>query len=168
MTRHLYVTVGLLAAMTASASTQVVKPVGMLGPATTMGYSMKGGQALINGTAVDSQSAPLANATIRLRNLSANQIEQVVTANQAGQFTFIARPEIPYVVEVADRVGNILAVGDIITAQTGEVAGAIIAIPSRMPAVAGVFGNTASSVFSAATGSGIAVIEPPPPLSPEK
>ena len=86
------------------------------------------------------------NATVRLRNLAANQIEQVVTANQIGQFTFIARPEIPYVVEIADRVGRILAVGDIITAQAGEVAGAIIAIPSRLPAVAGVFGNTASSV----------------------
>ncbi len=168
MTGRLYLTVGLFAVMTVSASSQVVKPVGALGPATTTGYSTKGGQALINGTAVDNHSVPLPNATVRLRNLAANQIEQVVTANQVGQFTFIARPEIPYVVEIADRLGRILAVGDIITAQAGDVAGAIIAIPSRLPAVAGVFGNTASSVFSAASSTGIAVIEPPPPLSPEK
>ncbi len=161
-------TLGLLAVMSAAVSAQVVKPIGPLGPSTTTGFTAKNGQALINGTAVDNNAVPLANATVRLRNLAANEIEQTMTANYLGQFTFVARPEIPYVVEVADRVGRILAVGDIITAQAGDVAGAIVSIPSRIPAVAGVFGDTASSVLSAATGTGITVIEPDPPLSPEK
>ncbi len=171
MRARLPLTFGLLAVMSAAVSSQVVKPIGPigpLGPSTTMGFTAKNGQALINGTAVDTNAVPLANATVRLRNLAANEIEQTVTANYLGQFTFVARPEIPYVVEIADRVGRILAVGDIITAQAGDVAGAIISIPSRVPAVAGVFGDTASSVLSAATGTGITAIEPDPPLSPEK
>jgi hypothetical protein len=163
-----YITAGLIAVTTAAVSSQVVRPLGPLGPSTTLGFSTKDGHALINGTAVDNNSVPLPNATVRLRNLAVNQIEQVATANHAGQFTFVARPEVPYVVEVADRVGRILAVGDIITAQAGDVAAAIVAIPSRVPAIAGVFGETASSVLSAATGTGITVIDPPPPLSPEK
>jgi hypothetical protein len=161
-------TIGLVALTTASVSSQVVKPITPLGPSTTFGYATKKGTALINGTATDNNAAPLPNATVRLRNLASNQIEQVTTANQLGQFTFIAQPEIPYVVEIADRVGRILAVGDIITTQAGDVAGAIISIPSRVPAVAGMFGETASSVASASTGAGITVLDPLPPLSPEK
>lgn len=168
MRRTFYLTASLIAVTTAAASSQDVRPLGPLGPSKSVGLATKNGQALIDGTAVDSNSVPLPNATVRLRNLEVNQIEQVATANHTGQFTFVARPEVPYVVEVADRAGRILAVGDIITAQAGEVAGAIIAIPSRVPAIAGLFGETASSVLSAATGTGITVIDPPPPLSPEK
>jgi hypothetical protein len=168
MTSRVHLTIGLVAVMTASASSQVVKPIAPLGPSTTFGYAGKKGTALINGTAVDTNSVPLPNATVRLRNLAANQIEQVSTANYLGQFNFIAKPEVPYVIEIADRVGHILAVGDIITAQAGDVAGAIIAIPSRVPAIAGFFGETASSVVSATTSAGISVLDPDPPLSPEK
>jgi hypothetical protein len=168
MTRGLYITLSLIAAMTASLSSQAAKPVGPLGPSSTLNPAAKGGQALINGTAVDNNATPLPNATIRLRNLQSNEIEQVVTSNHLGEFTFLAKPEIPYVVEVVDRAGRILAVGDVITAQAGDVAGAVVAIPSRLPAIAGVFGETASSVISAATGTGITVIDPPPTLSPER
>ena len=168
MTSRLHLTIGLVAVMTASASSQVIKPIGPLGPSTTFGYATKKGTALINGTAIDNNSVPLPNATVRLRNLAANEIEQTSTANYLGQFSFIAQPEVPYVLEVADRVGNILAVGDIITAQAGDVAGAVIAIPSRVPAIAGLFGETASSVVSASTNAGISVLDPLPPLSPEK
>ena len=43
----------------------------------------------------------------RLRNLQTNQIEQVATANQIGEFSFSAQPEIPYVVEIADEPGKL-------------------------------------------------------------
>jgi len=165
---RLSVTVSLLAVMAAGVSSQVAKPAGSLGPSTSVGMSRKDGQVLINGKAVDANAVPLPNATVRLRNLAINQVEQVTTANHLGQFSFVARPEIPYVVEIADRVGRILAVGDIITAQAGDVAPAVITIPSRLPAVAGLFGETATSVFSAAAAAGIPVIDSSSPLSPEK
>jgi hypothetical protein len=163
-----YLTASLIAVTTAAGSSQVAKPLGPLGPSTTLGSARKNGQALINGIAVDNNALPLPNATVRLRNLAVNQIEQVAMSNRAGQFTFVARPEVPYVVEVADRLGRILAVGDIITVQAGDVAGSVVSIPSRLPATAGLFGETASSILAAATNLGIAVIDPLPPLSPEK
>jgi hypothetical protein len=126
-------------------------------------------RSLINGVAIDSDQTPLPNATIRLRNLAVNEIEQVVTANQAGEFSFVARPDVPYVVEIADKAGRIVAVGDVIMPSAGEVAGAVVALPSRLPALAGVFGDTAASVLSAATGIGLTVVDPTlPKLSPSR
>ncbi len=126
-------------------------------------------RSLINGTAIDSDQQPLRNATVRLRNIDKNEIEQVVTANEMGEFSFIARPDVAYVVEIADQAGRIVAVGDVIMPAAGEVAGAVVALPFRLPALAGVFGDTASSVISAATGTGLTVIDPTlPKLSPRE
>ena len=126
-------------------------------------------RSLINGVAIDSDQTPMPNATIRLRNLEANEIEQIVTSNGLGEFSFVARPDVPYVVEIADRAGRIVAVGDVIMANAGEVAGAVVTLPSRLPALAGVFGDTASSVMSAATGTGLTVVDPTlPKLSPRE
>lgn len=126
-------------------------------------------KSLINGVAVDSNQTPMPNASIRLRNLDANEIEQVVTTNELGQFSFVAQPNVAYVVEIADQAGRIVAVGDVIMANVGEVAGAVVALPSRLPALAGVFGDTASSVMSAATGTGLTVVDPTlPKLSPTR
>jgi DNA/RNA endonuclease YhcR with UshA esterase domain len=169
MLRQLSITVGLLAVMTATASSQAVKPAVSPGAPTTVGTSVKKDEALINGTAADVNSVPLPNATVRLRNLADNRIEQVAISDQFGKFSFIARPEIPYVVEVSDRLGHLLAVGDVIIVQAGEVAAAAVTIPSRLPALAGLFGQTANSVLSAASLLGMAVVDPDdPPLSPEK
>jgi len=126
-------------------------------------------RSLINGVAIDSDQTPLPNATLRLRNLEDNKIEQVVTSNTRGEFSFVARPDVPYVVEIADQTGRIVAVSDVIMANAGEVAGAILTLPSRLPALAGVFRDTASSVLSAATGMGLTVLDPAlPKLSPSR
>jgi len=168
MASRLYLTASVVAVMTASLSSQGAKPASPARPSTAAEASVKKGQALISGTAVDNNAVPLPNARVRLRNLAVNEVEQIVTANHLGEYTFLARPDVPYVVEIVDRTGRILAVGDIITVQTGEVAGAIVAIPARLPAVTGVFGSTAFSVVSAAAGAVISVIDPDPPLSPER
>lgn len=126
-------------------------------------------KSLINGVAVDREQTPLPKATVRLRNLQLNKIEQTVATNKTGEFSFSVEPDVPYVVELADQAGRILAVGDVITVVSGEVAGAVVAIPSKLPALAGIFGETASSVLSAVAGTGLTVVDPNvPPLSPEK
>ena len=126
-------------------------------------------KSLINGAAVDRDQTPLPNATVRLRNLQVNKVEQTVATNKSGEFSFSVEPDVPYVVELADQTGRIIAVGDVITVVNGEVAGAVVAIPSKLPALAGIFGETASSVLSAVAGTGLTVVDPDvPPLSPEK
>ena len=126
-------------------------------------------QSLINGVAVDGDQMPLKYASVRLRNLGVNAIEQVATANELGEFSFPVRPGIPYVVEIADQAGRVVAVGDVVLANVGEVAGAVVALPSRPPALAAMFGDTASSVISAATGIGVTVVDPAlPKVSPTR
>lgn len=152
----------------------LVRPRAPLSPDTTVdavtGRAGQGAQSLISGKAVDENMRPLPDVSLRLRNLETNQIEQVTRANSIGEFTFVAQPQIPYVVEIADQAGAVVAVGDIITAQAGDVAGAIVALPSRLPVLGGVFGETTGSVMSAATSTGLTVVEVSvaPLVSPER
>ena len=126
-------------------------------------------KAAIHGMAIDSERKPVRNARLRLRNLEMNEIEQTATSDTRGEFSFVARPEIPYVVEIEDASGRMLAVGDVIVAQVGEVAGTVVRLPSRLPAAGGMFRETASSVISAATTAGLTVVDPTlPKVSPSR
>lgn len=126
-------------------------------------------KCVIYGTAVDLNAAPLPDVRVRLRNLETRTIEQVSTTNRIGEFVFVALPDVPYVVEIADRPGRVLAVGDVILIRAGEVAGSVIVVPAPIQGSAGLFRSTAGSVASAVAGTGLAWLgSPDPPLSPEK
>ena len=170
MARGVYITVTLLGIMTATVSSQVVRPAGTVRTPSTATSVLPKGEALIKGTVLDMNSAPVPNAPVRLRNLLSNKVEQSSVANQAGEFMFIARPQVPYVVEISDQSGRIVAVSDIIAAQVGDVAGAMVTVPTRLPALAGLFGESLGSVISAAAGTGITAINPEtlPEVSPER
>jgi hypothetical protein len=125
--------------------------------------------SLISGVVVDGEQKPLRGARVRLRNLDVNEIEQVATADELGEFSFTARPGVPYVVEIADQNGRVVAVGDVVRSAPGEVAGTIVVLSSKMPSLAGLFSNTARTVMTAATAAGLSVVdETQPKLSPTK
>ena len=128
-------------------------------------------RSVISGTVVDVNGQPVPNATVNLRSLQLNKVEQSVTAGRTGQYTFVVQPDLPYVIEIADQTGRVIAVSDVLIPQTGEVAAALVKIPARLPTIAGVFGETAGSIISATAGTGITAIQssiPDPPLSPER
>jgi hypothetical protein len=125
-------------------------------------------QAMLTGTLVDMNAMPLTSATARLRNLLSKLVEHVTTTNQQGEFTFAIQPEVPYVVEILDGAGRVVAVGDVVIAQAGDVAAVRVTGPTRLAGLAGTFGDTAGSIISAAAGSGVTVAPKAPPLSPEK
>jgi Carboxypeptidase regulatory-like domain len=162
----------LAAVAVASAQSRPIPPAGPPQQITHIpGRSSLNAKSAIRGTVIDSTHSPVPNAAVRLRNLQTNQIEQISTANRMGEFGFTAEPETPYVVEIADQTGQIVAVGDVVVAQAGDVAGATVAVPTRLPGFAGVFSQTAGSVVSAATSTGISVVEgfraAAVPVSPE-
>jgi hypothetical protein len=126
-------------------------------------------KSLISGVAVDSHQKPLPKARLRLRNLEINAIEQNATANNNGEFSFAARPNVPYVVEIADQAGRIIAVSDVIVANAGEVVGGKVALPTYAPPKSVTLVETASTVVSAGTRAGVAVVNPElPTLSPRQ
>src|SRR5436190_16740639 len=98
-------------------------------------------QGMIRGTAVDVKSHPIPNATVRLRNLKTNKVEQQAVANPSGEFSFVAPAQTRYVIEVIDQAGRVIAVSDVITAQIGAVAHAVVSVPATVPALAGVLGE---------------------------
>jgi hypothetical protein len=163
--------VGLMAVVpVAVVSAQVVLPTSQLASGATVDPALeKAGQAAIRGVAVDANTKPVASAKVQLRNLGTRQIEQLGTANPFGEFSFVVRPETPYIVEVADVAGRIIAVGNVIIARAGDVAAATVALPTRVAAVTGLFTETATSVSSAASNLGISTVSTVLPLvSPEK
>ena len=133
--------------------------------------STRSGQAMIHGTALDANGGALPNVTVRLRNLSSGEVEKVLTVDRTGEFTFVVHPEVPYIVEIADQAGQILAVGSVVSAQAGEVAGATVSLAGKLPASAGLLRSTAGSVVSAASGAGVTALQSQfdaPPASPER
>ena len=165
-----FILVALLSSM-AQVSAQSTRPVGQLGPPPTVtSQSVGTGKAVISGTAVDAGEAPVPNAAVRLRNLATTQIDQTATTNSAGQFTFTVPADVPYVVELVDASGRILAVGDVVVPASGDAVATIVAIPTKLPTFAGMFTDTAGSVLSAALGLGLTTIQAGvmPFLSPER
>ena len=165
--------VGVVLSTSIVSAQQSVRPVSTATarPALKAGSPRAGSAArsLINGVAVDSHRQPLKNVRVRLRNLDIGQIEQTAMSNERGEFSFAVRPDVTYVVELTDQSGRVVAVGDVVRTNVGEVAGAVVALPSRLPALAGMFGDTASSVISAATGTGLTVVDPSlPKVSPRE
>ena len=158
------VALGLLLPV-ATASAQIVGPAAQIGATTTVELPTRAGQVLISGRVVDANATPLPKARLRLRNLNTNQIEQTTVANAAGEFTFVVRPDVPYVVEIADADKRTIAVGDVIVGQAGDVASTVVTVPGRLPAGTGMFSDTAASVILAATGMGLTVL---PFVSPER
>ena len=61
-----------------------------------------------------------------------NEIEQIVTTNELGEFTFVAQPGVPYVVEIVDEAGRVVSrLSDVVVTNAGEVAGTIVVAPFR-------------------------------------
>jgi hypothetical protein len=126
-------------------------------------------RSLIDGVVVNSDQTPVPNARVRLRNLAVNAIDEIVTANEAGEFTFVAQPGVAYVAEIADQSGRTLAVGDVIVPMAGEVAGTKVTLPSGLPVLAVVYGDTVGSIVSAAIETGLQVVDPTlPKVSPTR
>ena len=139
-------------------------------PLNSIAGSAPQAASIINGLAMASNNNPLPNATVHLRNLETKQIEQRSVTNHLGEFVFVVKPNIPYVVEIAGQEGQIFAASDVITTQLGDVAGAMVTLPAPLPSMAGMFRDTASAVLSAVTGTGMTAIDPSlaPVVSPEQ
>jgi hypothetical protein len=170
---HTWRFVGLAAVMpVALASAQVVRPTPQIQPAarTVERALEKGRPAMLRGKAVDADTTPVPNAKVRLRNLGTREVEHLDIANAVGEFSFVMRPETPYVVEVSNEAGRVIAVGDVVVAHAGDVASAVVALPIRVSAMPGAFAETKASVISAVSDSGVATVEATslPLVSPEK
>jgi len=71
-------------------------------------------------------------------------------------------PDVPYVVELSDGPGRVLAVGDVVFTRAGEAASSVVVLPPLVQGYATLFRSTAGAVASAAAGMGMTVLQSAP------
>ena len=124
-------------------------------------------RAVVAGSVVDQDRAPLPDAQVRVRNLRTSRIDQTAAANHKGEFRFLVDSDTPYVIELVDSEARIVSISDVITLNKGEVSGILLTGTSRA-SLAQFFGNTTGAVAAALSGFGLTSLHAAPPLSPEK
>jgi hypothetical protein len=118
----------------------------------------------INGIAMTSTGQPVANATVRARNLLTGQVARSTLTTGSGQFIFAGLDAGNYVLELVDATGQVLGTSSFIFAAAGStVAATVTATSGSSRAVNTVTGfaatlttTAAESVKYAAVAAGVA------------
>jgi hypothetical protein len=125
--------------------------------------------SVIAGQVLNPDRSPLAFARVRLRNLDSSAVIEKTAADHLGEFSFLVVSRGNYVAELFDDTDRVVAAGEALTVEPGQTVGTLILLPARLPSFAGLFGNSAGAIMSAAAGAGItAVTATGQPLSPEQ
>ncbi len=129
-----------------------------------------GGRALpvpVRGTSVmgfawSSMNDPIADATVRLRNVLSGAVEATDITSQSGEFVFEnIEGGSTYVVELVGENGSVRAVGQPFTIAPGETVATFVRLGVRAPWFTGMFGNSAAAAVSTAASLGVAAVAPP-------
>ena len=139
-----------LAAASASAQTPAATAAAKLLPGTRSGLFSS-----IQGHAVNSTNGALSDTFVRLRDARSGRIVDTVVTDKQGVFAFRGVDPGSYVVEVMSPANNaVMASSQVLNVSTGEAISALVKLPFRIPAFAGLIGNstqtTASAVSTAA------------------
>ena len=129
-------------------------------PATTAASKLLPGTRVgifstIQGNAVNSTNGALTNTLVRLRDARYGHIVDRVMTDKLGTFTFQNVDPGNYVVEIMTPANDaVLASSPVLNVSAGEAVSALVKLPFRIPAFAGLIGNatqtTASAVSTAA------------------
>ena len=105
--------------------------------------------AVIQGNALDSKNAQLANTLVRLRDARFGRIVDTQLSDRVGLFAFRNVEPGIYVVEMvaADHV-TVLAASRLLSVNTGEAISAVVRLPFQMGPYANVLGSTVPSIMA--------------------
>jgi hypothetical protein len=126
-------------------------------------------QSQISGRVVTPNGTPLANATVRARNLLDGQISGTASTASAGQFSIAVNPG-SYMLEVTDAGGLVIGTSPFIAATAGTAiagttitvsAGALSAVTTTAGLVSTLGTTVARSVTYAAAAAGVAGVVTP-------
>lgn len=112
----------------------------------------------VSGTANSSTGSPLANTTVRLRQVNTGSISATSTSSATGQFTMTVANPGEYVVEVVDAAGNVIGTSAVITVAPGAASSVTItgtAVQIAKAASKPFFTSAAGIVTAAATAAGV-------------
>jgi Carboxypeptidase regulatory-like domain len=145
-------TVGLLAVNVVTVSAQATPQAALPGTAARVTSSA------IQGNTLTALSAPLPNATVRLRDVRTGRAIDTTTSDKAGIFVFRRVEPGSYVVELVGNDQTILAASQILNVNTGELVSTIVKLPMRIP-MAGLLTKGAPALLAvAAAGAAAGVL----------
>jgi hypothetical protein len=111
-------------------------------------------EGAVTGRVVHHDDTPVANPLLRLRDVTTGQTVQTTEGDKAGRFTFLRVPPGSYIVELVDRRGNILAVGQMFGITPLTTVTTLIRLTSS-PWYAGFFRNAAILAVASAAALGV-------------
>jgi len=157
MRRTLLITVSTLALATTSMSAQAPAAAktaaSKLLPGTRVGVFSS-----IQGSAINSTNGALSNTLVRLRDARFGRIVDTVMTDKQGMFAFRGVDPGNYVVEVMNPASDaVMASSSVLNVGTGEAVSALVKLPFRIPAFAGLIGNTTQTTAQAVSTAAQAV-----------
>ena len=165
----------LIAAGTLTAAAQQPAPLETAGARTTVSrarISQVRTNALttIQGNALNSTNGAMNGVVVRLRDARFGRIVDTQLTDKAGLFAFKAIDPGTYIVEVMSNDELVLAASQLLNINAGEAISAVVKLPFRLPALAGVLGSasapSATAIALEAAAGGIASVVPTAPISP--
>ncbi len=105
----------------------------------------------IEGKATNAENVPLPNTLVRLRDARRGGIVDSTMTDKLGVFIFRNVDPGNYVVEVMDQTNKVIATSPMLNVGTGEALSAIVKIPYRIPAFAGLLGTSGSTAAAITT-----------------
>src|SRR5262245_8298027 len=130
----------LVASILALALTVALAPINLIAAARFQTNGVISGIANVEGK-------PLANVTVRLRNVDNGQLLGSMTSNAAGEFSFTGLPAGNFVVETANLAGTLLGTSTRIVLAAGAMTatGVTVSTSAAAAAAAGVGGGAAAA-----------------------
>jgi Carboxypeptidase regulatory-like domain len=125
-------------------------------PQVRLGDTIRADAGTVTGTVVHHDNTPVANARLRLRDVTTGQTVQTTEGDEAGRFTFLKVPPGSYIVELVDRRGHILAVGQEFGITPLKTVTTLIRLTAS-PWYAGFFRNAALLAVASAAALGVTV-----------
>lgn len=114
--------------------------------------------ASIQGRAVNQMNGSLTDTMVRLRDARNGRIVGAVTTNKQGAFSFQGIDPGSYVVEVMTPAQNaVMASSPLLSVSSGEAISALVKLPFRIPAFAGLIGNSTQTTTQAVSTAAQAV-----------
>lgn len=107
------------------------------------------------GTAADAAKSPLANHTVRLRNVTDGQIASTTQSAANGSFNFAGVNPGNYVIEIVNSAGNVIGASTTVSVAAGMTA-TVTVTASALTALAA--GAGASGLAGLFTGTSLVVV----------
>ena len=110
------------------------------------------------GTVWNRNDTPVANPRLRLRDVANGQIVRTTQGDELGRFTFLRVAPGSYLVELVDRSGNVLALGQMFALGPLETIAKFIRIGTSIPWYSGFFSNAAAVALASAASLGLTAV----------